>query len=128
MGMDEHLWRLSWALPLVIVIGVGLIFWLKKLGLGVASPAASTAGVEPVVLSNTTLTDQTRVLLVEVAQQRFVVFESSAHIVVQPSAEVGLSRGGPFPFVGAALQSRPAGLATGWSGATAWWRQTKRKS
>ena len=78
--MDDQLWRLTWALPLVIVIGVGLIYWLKRLGVG-ALPAES--GATPVVLSNTPLTEHTRVLVVQVNQRPFIVFESTAHLSVQ---------------------------------------------
>lgn len=80
--MNDQLWRMTWALPLVIVIGVALIYWLKHLGLG--GQVRESASVEPVVRSNTALTDHTRVLVVELEQQQFVVFESTAQIAVQP--------------------------------------------
>lgn len=79
--MNEQLWRLAWALPLVIALGLALIYWLKRLGVGQGS--AGTAN-QAVVRSNTALTERTRVLVVEVGHQVFVVFESEATIAVQP--------------------------------------------
>lgn len=83
--MDDQLWRLTWALPLVVLIGVGAIFWLKRMGVGIApsGPAAL-----PVVHSDTAVSAHTRVLVVEVEGRRFAVFESTAQISVQaPVAE-----------------------------------------
>jgi flagellar biogenesis protein FliO len=99
--MDAQLWRLTWALPLVIVIGLALIYWLKRMGLG---SAASSLPAEPLVLSNTAVTKHTRVLVVKVNQQVFVVFESTATVAVQPTLSdahlpaAPLLGGHPFAF------------------------------
>lgn len=79
--MNDQLWRLVWALPLVIAIGVALIYWLKKLGLG---QGGGGQPAQPIVRSSTALSEHTRVLVVEVDQRAFVVFESDTHIAVQP--------------------------------------------
>lgn len=79
--MNDPFWRLAWALPLVIAIGLALIYWLKRLGLG---QGGSGEPVQPIVRSSTALTEHTRVLVVEVNLQTFVVFESDVHIAVQP--------------------------------------------
>ncbi|MFT3857817.1 MAG: hypothetical protein QM742_10095 [Aquabacterium sp.] len=78
--MDEQLWRLAWALPLVLAVGVGLIYWLKRMGLGL--PPAEAEGHIPRLLSSTPLTEHTRVLVVEAEGRRHVVFESSLQIHV----------------------------------------------
>lgn len=82
--MEDQLWRLSWALPLVIVIGVGALYWLKRMGVGM--PGSGAQAGEPRVLSRTTLTEHTQVLVVEVQHQRYVVFESTAQVSVQASS------------------------------------------
>ena len=84
--MDAQLWRLTWALPLVIAIGVGLIYWLKRMGVG---QSASGSPTEPRLISSTAMSEHTRVLIVEVNHQQFVVFESSAQITVQPLDAIG---------------------------------------
>lgn len=96
--MNEQLWRLAWALPLVIAIGVGLILWLKRLGLG---QGAAAEPEQPVLRSQTKLSDQTSVLVVDVGSQTYVVFESQAHIAVQAQgAERGLPVRHPFMTAG----------------------------
>lgn len=113
--MTEQLWRLTWALPLVIVIGVMLIHWLKRWGVGMA-PSRGAAPVQAVVLSNTALTEHTRVLVVDLDGQRFVVFESSAQISVQPDAERVPAQGHPL------ARRQPMGVAPMFP-----WRPTGRK-
>jgi hypothetical protein len=79
--MSDQLLRLAWALPLVIVVGIALIHVLKRLGVGMAQPAA---GVAPQVLSDLKLTEHTRFIVVDAAGQRFMVLESTANVHVQP--------------------------------------------
>jgi flagellar biogenesis protein FliO len=99
--MDTQLWRLTWALPLVVAIGFVAIYWLKRMGLG---GVGSSAPAEPILLSNTVLSEHTRVLVVKVNQQAFVVFESTANVAVQPALSdaydptVHLSGGLPSMF------------------------------
>ena len=80
--MDDQLWRLVWAFPLVVVLGVGAIYWLKRMGLGDGTVAAS-ACPEPVVVSDMALTERSRVLVVSIGEHRFAVFESSSPLVVE---------------------------------------------
>lgn len=82
--MDYHLLRLLWALPLVLAIGLGAMVMLKRLGIGVG-PLRRDAST-PQVVSTTALSEHTNALVVEFGQQRWVVFESTAHISVQPEA------------------------------------------
>lgn len=94
--MDAQLWRLAWALPLVIVLGVGLIFWLKKMGLG-GMAHSGQASPDVVVLNDTPLTAHTRVLTVRMGHRTFTVFESTLHIQVHPdSADVGAALAFPW--------------------------------
>ncbi|RZL01578.1 MAG: hypothetical protein EOP36_11055 [Rubrivivax sp.] len=84
--MDDHFWRLLWALPLVLLIGVGAMLLLKRLGIGVGPRAAAVVpdatSATPTLVSSTPLTDHTRALVVECGAQRWVVFESTAQIAV----------------------------------------------
>ncbi len=84
--MTDQLWRLAWALPVVIATGLLLIFWLKRMGVGQGTPKTHA---EPIVRSCTQLTEHTQVLIVEIHQQSFIVFESSQHIMVQGEATHG---------------------------------------
>jgi hypothetical protein len=83
--MDDHIWRLIWALPLVLLIGVGAMLLLKRLGIGVGprpSAMPDHTAATPTLVSSTPLTDHTRALVVEFGAQRWVVFESTAQIAV----------------------------------------------
>lgn len=74
--MDDHLIRLTWALPLVLVLGVGGLLLLKKWGrLGAAMP---NAGAAPELLSSTVLSEHTRVMVVQHGGRQVMVFESTA--------------------------------------------------
>lgn len=79
--MDAAVLRLAWALPLVLAVGVGLIFLLKRLGLGVGHPQ------EPAVLdvqSREQLSEHTQAIVVQAGGQRWLVVESTASVSVQP--------------------------------------------
>jgi flagellar biogenesis protein FliO len=78
--MEHQLWRLVWALPLVLAVGVLVIVWLKRLGLGTSAMPSTTE--PPRVLSTTRLSDHTQVMVVEFGCARLIVVESSVHISV----------------------------------------------
>ncbi|MGC4061435.1 MAG: hypothetical protein QM749_11560 [Aquabacterium sp.] len=78
--MDAQLWRLTWALPLVIAMGIGLIYWLKRMGVGQAPSAVSP---QARLVSSTSVSEHTRVLVIDIDGQQFAVMESTAHIAVQ---------------------------------------------
>lgn len=83
--MEDQVWRLVWALPLVLIIGIGAMLLLKRLGIGVGQRPSATpdaAASTPTLVSSTPLTDHTRALVVEHGGQRWVVFESTAQIAV----------------------------------------------
>lgn len=72
--MDDHLLRLAWAFPLVLAIGVGSLWVLKKWGRfpkGAPTPA-------PSVTSVTALSEQTRLIVFQHGGREFLLLESSA--------------------------------------------------
>lgn len=74
--MDDHLIRLTWALPLVLALGVGGLLLLKKWGrLSATDPDPQAA---PKLLSSTVLSEHTRVMVVQHAGRQVMVFESTA--------------------------------------------------
>ncbi|TAK73708.1 MAG: hypothetical protein EPO12_21890 [Aquabacterium sp.] len=84
--MDAAVLRLVWALPLVLVVGVGLIYALKRLGLGTGpSPAAA----ELSVVSRQQLSEHTQALVLQSGAQRWLVVESTATVSVQALGQGG---------------------------------------
>lgn len=88
--MDAAVWRLSWALPLVLLIGVLFMLWLKRLGVGQAPKDGRAAGAHAthdlIVLSDTRLSEHTRCWVIDVHGQAFVVLESAGQVQLQPLA------------------------------------------
>lgn len=78
--MDAAVLRLAWALPLVLAVGVGVIYALKRLGLGTgAAPAAADLSV----VSRQQLSEHTQALVLQAGAQRWLVVESTATVSVQ---------------------------------------------
>jgi hypothetical protein len=90
VAMDDHLWRLAWALPLVLAIGAAFILALKRWGINRlpgwlpatlsaqvshAPRAASTSDALRVVTELAVSAD-TRVYLLEAGGQRWLLTES----------------------------------------------------
>lgn len=72
--MDDHLLRLAWAFPLVLTIGVGTLWVLKKWGrLPMEAPTAT-----PSLTSVTALSDQTRLIVFRHGSTEYLLLESSA--------------------------------------------------
>lgn len=84
--MDDHLWRLAWALPLVLLIGVLFILALKRWGIsrlpGLMSATAQPGG-ELRVVADLSVSDDTRVYLLEAGGQRWLLTESRQHASAQ---------------------------------------------
>lgn len=84
--MESHALRLIWALPLVLMIGVGLLLLLKRWGIGVGpmGQAANASGSIHVVQSQD-ISPQTKVMQVSVNGSTYLVFESAANLQVLPT-------------------------------------------
>lgn len=76
--MDDHLWRLAWALPLVLVIGVLFILALKRWGItrlpGLMPAVVNTTDLR--VVTDLQVSGDTRVYLLEAGGQRWLLTES----------------------------------------------------
>lgn len=83
--MDDHLWRLAWALPLVLVIGVLFILALKRWGItrlpGLMQVSPPETGLR--VVADLTVSDDTRVYLLEAGGQRWLLTESKQQASTQ---------------------------------------------
>lgn len=76
--MEDNLWRLAWALPLVLIIGVLFILALKRWGIarlpGLMPAAGITADLRVVAVLS--VSEDTRVYLLEAGGQRWLLTES----------------------------------------------------
>lgn len=79
--MDDSVGRLIWALPLVLLIGIGVLLALKKLGVGTGLNHAVNG--DPIVRGMTLLSEQTKVTVVEVWGRAYMVVESSTGLHVE---------------------------------------------
>lgn len=83
--MDEHLWRLAWALPLVLIIGMLFILALKRWGItrlpGLLPATHASANLR--VVADLSVSDDTRVYLLEAGGQRWLLTESRLHTSTQ---------------------------------------------
>ncbi len=77
----ETLYRLGWALPLVLAVGVAAVLVLKRYG-----PAVRLGGPEALrmrVRESLALSQHTCVHWIEVDRQAFLVLESQRHATLQ---------------------------------------------
>src|SRR5262249_5356339 len=79
-GAMNALWRLVWALPLVLATGAAVMLLLRRV---VPIPGNVRAAAQLKVRETLNLSDETRVHLVEIERQRFLVVESSRNAVLQ---------------------------------------------
>jgi flagellar biogenesis protein FliO len=80
----DALWRLLWALPLVLALGAAAVLLLKRFIGPVA--AARRLGRRMSACESVALSDETRVHLLEVDGKAWLVVESSRHATVQSAA------------------------------------------
>lgn len=81
----ETMWRLAWALPSVLLVGVGVALILKRFV--VAADGAQAAAVRRIHLRESlTLSEDTRMHLIELDRQAYFVVESKQHITVEIAA------------------------------------------
>lgn len=83
--MEHHLWRLSWALPLVLAIGVLSILALKRWGITRLRGPAQANEPEPELrlVADLRISDDTRIFLLETGGQRWLITESRQHTATQ---------------------------------------------
>lgn len=93
--MDAQLWRLLWALPLVLAVGVLAILAIKRLGFA-AEP--SRQELPPRVVHELDMGQQTRLIVCEIEGQRWVVVEGRTGLALQaltesrPNLDLGANR------------------------------------
>jgi flagellar biogenesis protein FliO len=79
--MMETLWRLAWALPLVLATGVVAVLTLRRFV--VPTQGASQQAQRMNLRESLSLSDDTRVHLIEIDRQMFLVVESSRQTVLK---------------------------------------------
>lgn len=78
------MWRLAWALPLVLMVGAAVVLVLRRFVVPTASAAVPTQRMR--MLESLPLSDDTRVHLIEVDGRAYLVVESARHAVLQSAA------------------------------------------
>ena len=79
----DTLWRLAWALPLVLTTGVAVMWLLKRF----VRPHELQQPRQRMTLCETlTLANETRVHLIEVDRQAYLLVESAVGTVLQPAS------------------------------------------
>lgn len=92
--IEDHVMRLLWAFPLVLLFGVLFIYWLKRTGLG-SAPQQLESDV-PSLISSLNLTENSRVIVMQYRQQQYLVFESSEQLSVQAFERTQMQAGQPL--------------------------------
>ena len=77
------LWRLVWALPLVLATGVGVMLLLKRFVVPTEAKSRDTRRLN--LRETLAVSDETRVHLVEIDRQSYLVVESTRNAVLQPT-------------------------------------------
>jgi flagellar biogenesis protein FliO len=86
----DALWRLLWALPLVLAMALAAAFVLRRF-VGTQRPG-SRAAQRVSSRESLALSDSTRVHLIEVDGAGYLVVESSQHATLQPLEAAGVRR------------------------------------
>lgn len=94
----DIVWRLAWALPLVLLVGTVAMLILRRF---VVPPSAAQRQARLGVRESLTLSDGTSVHLIEVEGRAYLVVESVRHAVIQavlpPAGELSHSAVAPRP-------------------------------
>ena len=88
----DALWRLTWALPLVLLTGMVAMLALKRFLTLERRPGARTPKSVLSLRESLAVSDQTHVHLIAVGRQEYVVVESARHAVIQARDAVSLPR------------------------------------
>lgn len=87
----ETIWRLAWAMPLVLMVGAGMALILKRFVVPGQQPRTQPAR-RMSVCESLSLSEDTRVHLIEVDCQTFLVVESARHTTVEPARHEAIER------------------------------------
>jgi hypothetical protein len=83
--MMEAMWRLVWALPLVLLIGAAIVLFLKRFVVaGEGAPAAAERRMH--LRESLALSDDTRMHLIELDRRAYFVVESKQRVRVEIAA------------------------------------------
>jgi flagellar biogenesis protein FliO len=79
----DALWRLAWALPLVLAVGAAAILVLKYFVIPAQAARRSARRIE--LRESLPLSDETRIHLIEVDRRAYLVVESTRQTTLQPT-------------------------------------------
>jgi flagellar biogenesis protein FliO len=79
--MMDTVWRVTWALPLVLTVGVIAVLVLRRFVVPAQSPDWQVRRMS--VRESITLSDDTRVYLIDIDSRAFVVVESAKQALLQ---------------------------------------------
>lgn len=79
--MMETLWRLAWALPLVLLTGMVAVLTLRRFVVPTQGTGQQTQRMN--LRESLSLSDDTRVHLIEIDRQVLLIVESSRHTLLQ---------------------------------------------
>jgi len=105
--VSDALWRLAWALPMVLAIGVASVLVLRR---WVVPHRQGEATGRLRVLESLPLSDDTRLYVIDVDRRPLLLVESSREITLQDvaaAAGAGMRHG---PATGRAWIQRPWGV------------------
>jgi flagellar biogenesis protein FliO len=82
--MTDTLWRLAWALPLVLVTGMAAVLTLRRFVVPAQGPGQQAQRLR--LQQSLSLSDETRVHMIEVDRQVFLIVESSRQALLQSTS------------------------------------------
>jgi flagellar biogenesis protein FliO len=88
----DALWRLTWALPVVLLTGIAVMFVLKRWVTPERRPGGRTAKAVMSLRESLSVSDQTHVYLIAIGRQEYVLVESARNTVMQARDAVSLPR------------------------------------
>ena len=79
----DALWRLTWALPVVLLTGIAVMLVLKRWMAPECRLGGRTAKAVMSLRESLSVSDQTHVYLIAVGRQEYVLVESARNAVIQ---------------------------------------------
>jgi flagellar biogenesis protein FliO len=102
--MMDTLWRLTWALPLVMTLGLGAVLILRRFGVRARSATAGSQRMN--VRESLMLSADTQMHLIEIDRNVYLLVESAGHVLLQAAAQQSGEA--------VALSAEPAGASRWW--------------